>query len=134
MGDGRTRQIDSPGSGKQQFDEFMGRFAVRLVALRGAAAGREFALDQPSRVLGRGPQSDLLLRDDTLSEPHAVFEFADGAFRVRDLGSTNGTHVNGSPVDVAPLANGDRIQVGQHLFQVVCEPRERPPAVHVIED
>lgn len=51
--------------------------------------------------IGQGPQNDVVLDDDTVSTNHARLEFADGAWRLTDLDSRNGTFVNGER-----LANG----------------------------
>lgn len=63
-------------------------------------------------VVGRGADADLQLTDTGVSRRHAELRLEDGRVELHDLGSTNGTRVNGQPVTRATLADGDRITVG----------------------
>jgi hypothetical protein len=65
-----------------------------------------------SNIVGRGTDSDLQLLDQGVSRRHADVHVADGHVTVYDLGSTNGTSVNGHPVRSQPLQHGDVIRVG----------------------
>ncbi|HEV2888080.1 MAG TPA: DUF3662 and FHA domain-containing protein [Jatrophihabitans sp.] len=65
-----------------------------------------------SNIVGRGTGSDLQLMDQGVSRRHADVHVADGHATVYDLGSTNGTSVNGHPVRTQPLQHGDVIRVG----------------------
>ncbi|TLM87290.1 MAG: FHA domain-containing protein, partial [Actinobacteria bacterium] len=67
--------------------------------------------------VGRDPESDIFLNDMTVSRSHAEFEVVGDEVTVRDLGSLNGTYVNGVCVDAAPLSHGDLVQIG--TFQMV---------------
>jgi pSer/pThr/pTyr-binding forkhead associated (FHA) protein len=84
-----------------------------LVVKRGPGAGSRFLLDKDVVVCGRHPESDVFLDDITVSRKHLEFRRKDGAFSVHDLGSLNGTYVNGDLVEETQLANGDEIQVGK---------------------
>jgi pSer/pThr/pTyr-binding forkhead associated (FHA) protein len=83
-----------------------------LVVERGPNAGSRFLLDRTA-CAGRHPDSDIFLDDVTVSRRHAEFRLENGEFRIIDIGSLNGTHVNRRPVDSAVLANGDEIQLGK---------------------
>ncbi|MCB1203591.1 MAG: FHA domain-containing protein [Verrucomicrobiae bacterium] len=73
----------------------------------------ELALDGYEQVsIGRGPDNDIVLDHVSMSGTHAMIHNVGGNFQVQDLGSTNGTYVNGSAVTEAALANGYRIQFG----------------------
>lgn len=72
----------------------------------------ELPLDHFPFSIGRRPGSDLVLPDPRVSRDHAVVEAAGGGWRLRDLGSRNGTIVNGQPVSEADLRDGDRIAIG----------------------
>jgi hypothetical protein len=85
-----------------------------LVVVRGPIAGARLALTKDVTTAGRHPQSDLFLDDVTVSRRHAEFVRAAGAFRVRDVGSLNGTYLNRERVEEAPLANGDEVQIGKY--------------------
>ena len=72
--------------------------------LETAAAGR--------LVLGRSSCCQLVFADDTVSRRHAELRFADGRWMLRDLGSVNGTWVNGRRVLEAEVVPGDEVQLG----------------------
>ena len=77
------------------------------------AVGSVFALDAITS-LGRDVNNSIVIDDDFVSATHAALTYRGRAWYVEDLGSTNGTFVNGSQVDgLAPLAFGDELQVGQ---------------------
>ncbi len=65
-----------------------------------------------SNVVGRGTDADLQLMDQGVSRRHADLHVAEGRTTVYDLGSTNGTLVNGHAVRSQPLQHGDVIRVG----------------------
>lgn len=73
-----------------------------------------------SYLIGRGPGCEIHLPDISVSRRHARVEPEDGGFAIEDLGSTNGTHVNGRQIRRKALEAGDRIRVGRlHLeYQV----------------
>ncbi len=89
----------------------------RLVVVAGKAEGEHFDLGDGTRVLGRSRDADICLLDIQASRRHAeVVVDARGA-RVRDLGSGNGTLVNGAPVTELELADGDEIAIGDHVLR-----------------
>ena len=68
-------------------------------------------------VIGRQAQCDLTLRHEDVSRRHAEIGFEEGRYIVRDLGSTNGTFLNGKEIERAePLSPGDRIEVGPQVI------------------
>ncbi|HKW60861.1 MAG TPA: FHA domain-containing protein, partial [Candidatus Dormibacteraeota bacterium] len=71
------------------------------------------ATEKPVR-LGRSPDNDVILRDPATSGHHARLERRGEAFWLVDLGSTNGTFVNGEAVQEKQLNHGDRLTVGQN--------------------
>jgi hypothetical protein len=76
-------------------------------------AGSAYVLDAVT-TLGRDVNNTVVIDDAFASAEHAVLTFRGSAWYVEDLGSTNGTYVNGSRVDgVAPIGFGDEIQIGQ---------------------
>ena len=88
--------------------------AGMLVSKRGPNAGSRFMLESEVTRVGRHPDSDIFLDDITVSRRHAEFlRGADGEYRVRDVGSLNGTYVNRQRIDDAALANGDEVQIGK---------------------
>ncbi len=97
---------------------------LRVQAGPPGTAGREFALDRPALTLGRRPDQDIVLEDPSVSRAHARIEVAGGRPWVVDLGSTNGTLVNGrrAGAEPLPLSPGDRLQVGAVLLELIAEP------------
>jgi diguanylate cyclase (GGDEF)-like protein len=69
--------------------------------------------------IGRGFRCPLVIESDSVSRRHAVVEWVDGAHRVTDLGSTNGTFLNEVRVLNASLADGDRLRLGSVLLKYI---------------
>lgn len=97
----------------------------RLVVIDSPAseppAGHVFAIDAIT-TLGRDVNNSIVVDDPFASAEHAVLTFRGSAWYVEDLGSTNGSYVNGHRVDgVATIGFGDELQVGQVRFRL-----ERP--------
>ena len=111
---------DAPGAGAE-FDE-LPESAAALVVKRGPNAGARFALDRPVTVVGRHPNSDIYLEDNTVSRRHVEFHCADDGFRVVDTASLNGTYVNRQPIQSATLADGDEIQIGNFRLVFLARP------------
>ena len=75
--------------------------------------GAVFGLDALTS-LGRDVNNTIVVEDPFASAEHAVLTFRGRAWYVEDLGSTNGTYVNGSRIDgLAPIGFGDELQIGQ---------------------
>jgi len=84
-----------------------------LVVLEGEAAGQRWLLREDQVLIGRGLDCDIILPERQISRHHARIErTADGRYLLHDLGSKNGTWVNGEEVREAPclLQDGDEIQ------------------------
>jgi hypothetical protein len=98
------------------------RLPARLVVQRSPSleAGEAFVLDSAPLTVGRGGQNDLVLEGDTFaSARHARVEARRDGVWVTDLGSTNGTYVNGARVEGAQrLAAGDVLRVGETDFRM----------------
>jgi pSer/pThr/pTyr-binding forkhead associated (FHA) protein len=110
------------------------RLDATLVVLCGAAAGTEHPLRGRRTVLGRGPGAELVFADEQMSQQHAALERVESGFRVTDLGSTNGTRVNGTAIVSQEIAHGDRIELGRHVLQLVVEKRDAAPRAFVLRD
>ena len=82
-------------------------------------AGLEFPLGAETKM-GRDPQSEIVLSEKVISNSHAKIYFVHGQYWLEDLGSTNGTLLNGLPLsEPAVLAHGDRIKIGDYIFRLV---------------
>jgi DNA-binding NtrC family response regulator len=91
-----------------------------LTALGGPDGGKTFEIDvRGGRVLlGQSPACTVRLSDPTVSRRHAAFDVVDGTLRLTDLGSTNGTFVNGVRAREVTLAGGETIRVGSDVFRL----------------
>lgn len=89
------------------------RPAAAACELTDTASGRTWRIGVPSTVIGRDEASaDLVLNDTNVSRRHAELVCENGRWSVRDLGSTNGTRVNGQRVTEQPLSTGDAVSLG----------------------
>ncbi|MDP1824478.1 MAG: sigma 54-interacting transcriptional regulator [Archangium sp.] len=85
---------------------------VRLKWVAGPDAGASYACRAERFVLGTHPSADVVLHDRAVSRLHCELSLEPGGLAVRDMGSRNGTRVNGVRVEKAWLAAGDRLTVG----------------------
>lgn len=94
-----------------------------LVSLKGELIGTPIPLERDIVMVGRALEADVRLNDSKVSRLHARItadvDTGSGApvFKIKDLGSTNGTLVNGQVITEAILNHGDKIVIGDHLFR-----------------
>lgn len=89
-------------------------FLIREHAGRGEKP--RISIEGARSVVGR-EKADIVIDDQTISSQHFAIEHnQDGEFSIHDLGSSNGTALNGSEIESAPLKSGDRIQAGKTTF------------------
>ena len=91
----------------------------RYLAFEDGGEGRLLALKRPITHIGRGLIADLRLEDPHVSRRHAIVALRGEGVRVLDDRSANGTFVNGRPVDVVELSDGDVLRVGRAVFRYV---------------
>ncbi|WP_322818422.1 FhaA domain-containing protein [Tepidiforma sp.] len=99
------------------------RETIRLRRVRGLRlrldGGPSVALTHTPFIIGRGPEADLVLADLSVSRRHAEIRLrSDGALEIRDLGSRNGTFLDGTRIAAAVLEIGDRITLGQVTIEL----------------
>lgn len=83
------------------------------------STGRSFPLDRPSLIIGRQPGIEITLEDTQASRQHARFDVHGDQITITDLGSANGTRVNGTPITVPTvLRDGDILQIGTSLLRI----------------
>ena len=134
MQDGRTRKLPRPARERER-PQFFTLHRAALVVLEGSeSVGSELPLEQEKIILGRGPGGDLAFRDSAMSCEHAALERVEQGYRVRDLASTNGVFVNGCETLASELEHGDRLQIGDHVFQYLVEEKQRPARVFDLPD
>ncbi len=93
-----------------------------LLVKKGPGAGAHFSLDKSELVLGRDPSSDIFLNDITVSRKHAKLTINPSEVILEDLGSLNGTYVNGERMEQTKLKDRDEIQIGKFKL-VFFKPR-----------
>lgn len=91
-----------------------------LRMLRGKPDTAEYRVSSMARI-GRSKENEIFVVDPSVSRNHAVLEVRDGRLVVRDTGSTNGTFVNGSRVQLRTLNHGDVVAFGKTQFLVQSE-------------
>jgi signal transduction histidine kinase len=87
-----------------------------LFVIQGADQGKRFEFKTSPVALGRDNSNVIRLHDTEVSRRHAEIRLEEEMYRIVDLGSANGTYVNGQLVDQAPLHTGDRLQLGQTVM------------------
>ena len=90
-------------------------YLIVISAKSPAGIGRMIKLERTELVMGRSTEANFQVEDDGVSRKHAkVAQAPNGQFQLVDLGSTNGTYLNGIKVSIATLQDGDKIQVGSN--------------------
>jgi hypothetical protein len=103
---------------------------INLTIRTGSQAGMEFPVDRPSVRIGRGSGNDIVLQDSQSSRHHAEISRQGDQFFIRDLGSTNGTFVNGQRITAPhPLNPGDQVRIGETTFACQVAGAAAAPAV-----
>jgi diguanylate cyclase (GGDEF)-like protein len=88
-------------------------YLIVISAKTAAMVGKMIKLDRAEMVMGRSPDVPIQVEDDGVSRKHCKIAMSSsGQFQLVDLGSTNGTFLNGVKVNVATLQDGDKVQIG----------------------
>lgn len=88
----------------------------RLIVIRGVDEGKQFELNAPVVTIGRHSANAVPLHDTQVSRRHLELRGNANGYELLDLGSGNGTLLNGQPVRSAPLRSGDTISIGQSVL------------------
>jgi len=84
-----------------------------LLILKGAGIGARYLLDAAQTKLGRDMSNEIILDDITVSRSHALITKSNG-YRLKDLGSLNGSYVNAVAVKESVINPGDEVQIGKY--------------------
>jgi predicted component of type VI protein secretion system len=96
---------------------------VLLKIIGGKHAGREIKISVPKFIIGRGDGAHLKPASDMVSRKHCQIEIKDGKVIVSDMGSRNGSFVNGQQLTQPHTArSGDKIRIGRLQFELVIDP------------
>lgn len=116
LGKGRFEVEVSFVEGEAELAPLAGGQAT-LTLFEGGKATRTYSLAKPVVMLGRLPESDVVVSDPGASRQHARISNSNGEFVLDDLGSTNGTLVNDEAVRERVLGDGDRITIGETVLE-----------------
>jgi pSer/pThr/pTyr-binding forkhead associated (FHA) protein len=87
----------------------------------------------PEMIIGRDPRVDIFIDNLGVSGRHARLWWDRGRFMLADLGSSNGTTVNGRRIDISPISEDDEIRIGKFLLHLEVEDQEpQVPQTHLI--
>jgi hypothetical protein len=115
-----TKPITVSGPGMRNFHEeaLLKKHPLVLIGEGGAAEGMRLRLMQLSSLIGRNPACDFTLDHTSISRQHCLLQITDRGLHVRDLGTTNGTKVNGIVLTEGYINVGDTLQMGHLNFFV----------------
>lgn len=94
--------------------------AACLIMIRGPMQGQRFFLTQQEMTIGRDASAEIHVNDPSISRKHATIHLEEGKAKLKDLGSSNGTYVNGFKVQsgaTVGLAKEDMIRLGNSIFK-----------------
>ena len=99
---------------------------VHLQVVQGKAPGRFLRFPRGEFVFGRGPECHIRPNSELISRQHCLLRITDDEVFLRDLGSTNGTLVNGTRVvGERKLEAGDRLELGPFVLELVLSETKR---------
>ncbi|MBK7708178.1 MAG: FHA domain-containing protein [Acidobacteria bacterium] len=105
----------------------------RIKISYGPGAGQVFVLKEDVTTIGREVGNSIILKNSSVSRRHCVIERRDNAFAVSDLGSLNGTLINGVNAAGAVLKNGDEMKVGDFTFRFSDRESDAPSSSLAID-
>src|SRR5438477_9697874 len=95
---------------------------VSLVAVKGPIPGQRFPVDGECTLIGRQPDAQVYLESLAVSRQHANILCHEGSYAVEDLGSSNGTYLNGQRISRRmPLTDHDLLQIGPYVLALRAE-------------
>lgn len=97
------------------------RYQASVVILQGYAEGMEYPIERTYAVIGRNRDAAIPVKDPLASREHAVIVFHESAFILKDLDSTNGTHMRGASIRQRKLRHGDKFRVGDTVLQFILQ-------------
>ncbi len=113
-----STRIRPPSKSAQKIPE---RYSASVVIVSGYAEGMEYPITGEYTVLGRDKDADITVKDPLVSRRHAAIIYHEGEFTIKDLGSTNGTMMNGNVIELASLRHRDKFRIGDTTIQFILQ-------------
>jgi predicted component of type VI protein secretion system len=111
---------------------------VKLKVIGGRNDCREIRITVPEFIIGRGDEAHLKPSSDLISRKHCSIRLENGSVQVADMGSRNGTYINGARLEgPSQVRSGDRLRVGRLQFEIIidhAEPGHKKPKVGGVAD
>lgn len=111
--DMETTRVSNIDKLREELQARSERNRAYLIVLAGSDVGKTFKLSDGEVTIGRSRSADIKLDDDSISRKHVRLRLSGEEVLLEDLKSSNGTLVNGERVSESPLADGDKIRVGE---------------------
>jgi pSer/pThr/pTyr-binding forkhead associated (FHA) protein len=92
----------------------------KLISISGPLEGTIFSITDADVTIGRGPSNLICIADPLLSRQHCRITTEGDVFNLHDLGSFNGTFVNGVPIKKQAIAHRDLIKAGASILLFIC--------------
>lgn len=130
-----TTNLGPTSKGVKANTPVVGSESAMLVLQRGAEAGRHWPLNRNSQIsIGRSDECDISLPDRQVSRYHACISWQGAQYQIEDLGSKNGTHVNGQEVQsTMSLQDGDELQIALRFKMTFVDAGATAPLTFDIE-
>jgi pSer/pThr/pTyr-binding forkhead associated (FHA) protein len=107
---------------------------IQMRVVRGKPLGHAMRFAEGEFVFGRGPECHVRPNSEIISRQHCLLRVTENAVHIRDLGSTNGTLVNGTRIlEELPLQDGDVLELGPLVLQLVL-PRPVEAGLQTVAD
>src|SRR5215813_841438 len=92
----------------------------KLISISGPLEGTTFSITDADVTIGRGPSNSICIADPLLSRQHCRITREGDVFNLHDLGSFNGTFVNGVPIKAQAIAHRDLVKAGDSILLFIC--------------
>jgi two-component system, NtrC family, response regulator HydG len=92
----------------------------KLISISGPLEGTTFSITDADVTIGRGPSNSICIADPLLSRQHCRITREEDVFNLHDLGSFNGTFVNGVPIKTQAIAHRDLVKAGDSILLFIC--------------
>jgi pSer/pThr/pTyr-binding forkhead associated (FHA) protein len=106
---------------KQPTQQIHERLKASVVIVEGQSEGMEYPITKSHTVIGRDKNADFPVNDSLVSRQHVCIVYQEGIYILRDLESTNGTHMDGTSINQANLLHGDKFRIGDTTLQFIFD-------------